>query len=123
MKHRTFLAFVLPSVLAMLLFIALPVGSVILQSVHAQHEQVIVEVENCGPFGCTPTTSVDQEATRALRDAQPLGRFNGLGTYFNRAHLATAEVSEAWRTSDSLGQFFAKVMNLPFYKALAFTLS
>jgi multiple sugar transport system permease protein len=123
MPHRTFFWFILPSLAAMFLFIALPIVSVVVQSLFIEHEQVIVTSESCGPFGCTPTTMVDQEATRALREAQPLGRFNGLGTYFNRAHLATAEVAEAWATRDSLGQFFARVMNLPFYKALAFTLS
>ena len=123
MPHRTFFWFILPSLAAMFLFIALPIVSVVVQSLFIEHEQVIVVSESCSPFGCTPTTSVDQEAARALRDAQPLGRFNGLGTYFNRAHLATAEVAEAWQSSDTMGQFFASVMNLPFYKALAFTLS
>ncbi len=123
MKHGTFFAFVLPSVLAMLLFIALPVGSVLLQSVHAQHDQVIVEVENCGPFGCTATTAIDQQATEALRREQPLGKFVGLENYFNRGHLATGEVAEAWRTSDGLRAFLGELMNLPFYRAIAFTIT
>ena len=50
MKHKAFFWFVLPSSLAMLLFIFFPLISIVLQSVHAEHEQVIVEVENCGPF-------------------------------------------------------------------------
>jgi multiple sugar transport system permease protein len=66
---------------------------------------------------------VDREATEALRAEQPLGRFNGLGTYFNRGHLATQELAEAWRSSESFGQFWGQVMNLPFYKALIFTLA
>lgn len=123
MPHRTFLWFIFPSLAAMILFIALPIVSVVIQSLYVEHEQVVITTETCGPFGCNETTVVDQEATRALREAEPLGRFNGLGTYFNRGHLATAEVAEAWRTSDSFGDFFGKVMNLPFYKALAFTLS
>ena len=36
----------------MLLFIAFPLVSVVLQSVHTAHEAVLVTVENCGPFGC-----------------------------------------------------------------------
>lgn len=123
MPHRTFFWFIFPSLLAMILFIALPIGSVIVQSLHVEHEQIIVVTESCGPFGCTETTAVDQEATRALRDAQPLGRFNGLGTYFNRAHLATEEIAAAWQTSESLGAFFGQVMNLPFYRALVFTVA
>lgn len=123
MPHRTFLWFILPSLLAMILFIALPIGSVLIQSLHIEHEQVLIESETCGPFGCTPSVTVDQAATRALRDAEPLGRFNGLRTYTDRNHLATAEVAQAWRTSDSLSAFGSRLMNLPFYKALAFTLA
>ncbi|MFQ6553933.1 carbohydrate ABC transporter permease [Aestuariibius insulae] len=123
MTHGTFLKFIFPSLAAMLLFIALPIVSVVVQSLHVEHEQVLITTENCGPFGCTPSTTIDQEATQALRDAEPLGRFNGLGTYFNRSHLATTEIGIAWRASDSLGEFFGRVMNLPFYKALAFTLA
>lgn len=123
MPHRTFLWFILPSLAAMILFIALPIVSVVVQSLHVEHEQVLVTVENCGPFGCSEETRVDTEATAALREAQPLGRFNGIGTYLNRAHLATDELAQAWRTSDSLGAFWGRVMNLPFYKALAFTLA
>ena len=123
MPHRTFFWFILPSALAMLLFIAFPLVSVIVQSLHVEHEQILVTSENCGPFGCKQSTSVDVEATAKLKDAAPLGRFNGLGTYFDRGHLATAEISAAWSTTDSWGAFFSKVMNLPLYKALAFTLA
>ncbi|MCT4683846.1 MAG: sugar ABC transporter permease [Roseicyclus sp.] len=123
MPHRTFIWFILPSLAAMILFIALPIVSVVVQSLYVEHEQVLVTVENCGPFGCTEETRVDRDATAELREEQPLGRFNGLGTYFNRAHLATAEIAEAWATTDSLGAFWDRVMNLPFYRALVFTLA
>ncbi len=123
MPHRTFLWFILPSLAAMFLFIALPIGSVLVQSLHIEHEQVLVESETCGPFGCSPSVSVDQEATRALRDAEPLGRFNGFRTYTDRNHLATAEVAQAWADSDGLRAFLGRLMNLPFYKALIFTLA
>lgn len=123
MKHRTFFWFILPTLSAMVLFIALPIVSVFIQSLFIQHEQVIVVSESCGPFGCTPTTSVDTEATAKLLEERPLGRFNGLNTYANRSHLAFAEVGEAWRSSDGLGGFIDAVMDLPFYKALIFTLT
>jgi len=123
MKHRVFILFVLPSTVAMLLFIALPIVSVVLQSMYAPHEQVIIETENCDVFGCKKSTMVDQEATRALRDAQPLGRFVGTEIYQNRSHLATHEVTQSWRTSQGLGEFFSSLLNLPFYRALAFTLT
>ena len=123
MKHRTFFWFVLPSSLAMLIFIAAPIVSVVIQSMYAPHEQVLIEVENCGPFGCTRSTAVDQAATQALREEQPLGRFVGAEIYLNRGHLATAELAQAWRESETWGDFRARVMNLPFYAALAFTLT
>src|SRR3569833_4365250 len=91
MKHRTFFWFILPSALAMLLFIALPVISVAVQSLYIEHEKVMVTVESCGPFGCTKDTNVDAQKTLELQKAEPLGRFNGLGTYLNRSPLAVAE--------------------------------
>ncbi|OED40519.1 ABC transporter permease [Chromatiales bacterium (ex Bugula neritina AB1)] len=123
MKHRTFFWFILPTSLAMLLFIALPIVSVVLQSVHAPHEQVILEVENCDIFGCKKSTMVDQDATHALRDAEPLGRFVGSDIYVNRNHLATTQIGAAWQNSNSVGEFLSALMNLPFYRALAFTLT
>lgn len=123
MPHRTFFWFILPSALAMLLFIALPIVSVVIQSLYIDHEQVLVVSESCGPFGCTQSVSVDAGALATMRQEAPLGRFNGLGTYLDRGHLAFAELGEAWRSSDSVPVFLGKVMNLPFYKALGFTLA
>ena len=107
----------------MLLFIALPIFSVAVQSLYIEHEQVLVTVENCGPFGCEEETVVDAEATAELREAEPLGRFNGLGTYFDRGHLATSEIGEIWASSESIGEAATRIFNLPLYKALTFTLS
>jgi len=122
MRHRTFFWFFLPTGLAMILFIAMPIVSVITQSLFTPHEAVLVTVETCTPFKCTEETAIDQDATAAIREAEPLGRFIGLDIYKDRGHLAFGEVSEAWRTSDSLGQFFDRLGNLPFYRAMAFTL-
>ena len=88
MPHRTFFWFILPSALAMLIFIALPIVSVIVQSLHIEHPRVMTEVENCGPFSCTKELRVDTEATAKLREEEPLGKFNALNTYTNRNHLA-----------------------------------
>lgn len=123
MKHSSFFWFVLPSSLLMLAFIAFPIVSVVTQSLYTAHEQVIVEVENCGPFGCVMETSVDQEATAAIREAEPLGQFAGLDIYKDRNHLAISEVGTAWVNSDGLPDFGRSLMNLPFYKALGFTLT
>ncbi|MEM9228437.1 MAG: sugar ABC transporter permease [Pseudomonadota bacterium] len=123
MKHRTFFWFILPSLAAMTLFIALPIVSVAVQSLFVEHEQVMVEVKNCGPFNCETVLQVDTEASAALQADAPLGRFNGLGTYTNRKHLAFQEVSVAWAETETIGAFISELFNLPFYKALFFTLT
>ncbi|MEM6618456.1 MAG: sugar ABC transporter permease [Pseudomonadota bacterium] len=122
MGHRTFFWFFLPTGLAMLLFIALPIVSVVLQSVYTPHDAVLMTVESCGPFGCTQETSIDQDATRDLREAEPLGKFAGLSIYLDRGHLAVAEVAETWRVSSGFLNFLGNLQNLPFYSALTFTL-
>lgn len=122
MTHRTFLAFILPSIIAMILFIALPIGSIVVQSLFVEHPRVLIEVENCGPFGCEQETRVDTDATRELRESQPLGQFNGLGTYFDRSHLAVDEVGEIFSNNDGFLDIVSQMYNLPFYKALSFTL-
>jgi len=123
MPHYTFLKFIWPSALAMLMFIALPIVSISIQSLFIEHEKILVTVENCTPFGCKEITKVDLEATEAQEAKKPLGKFNGFGTYTNRNHLAFSELKQAWRESNGLNKFLAEVFNLPFYKALSFTLS
>lgn len=124
MPHRAFLAFILPSLAAMLLFIALPIVSVVVQSFFIQHERVLVETETCDPFGgCTKDTRVDAAATAKLRAEQPLGRFNGFGTYLDRNHLAAGEVGAILENNAGFRDAAARIYNLPFYKALAFTLT
>ncbi|MBC6437634.1 MAG: sugar ABC transporter permease [Rhodobacteraceae bacterium] len=122
MPTRTFLWFVLPTLTAMILFIALPIVSVIIQSLHIEHEQVLVTTESCGPFGCEETTRVDLEATEVLRAERPLGQFNGMNTYLGRSHLAVQELREAWATTETFGEFLSRIYNLKFYRALSFTL-
>jgi ABC-type sugar transport system permease subunit len=123
MPHRTFIWFILPSLASMVLFIALPIVSVAVQSLYVEHEQVMIEVESCTPFKCETSMQLDQEATAKLRENAPLGRFNGFGTYIDRNHLAFEQVSIAWAVSESWYEFGAKLLNLPFYKALIFTLT
>ncbi|MDJ0628993.1 MAG: sugar ABC transporter permease [Rhodobacter sp.] len=124
MRHKTFLWFFLPTGLAMLLFIALPIVSVLVQSVFAPHEAVLKEVENCTPLvGCVTETTIDQEATRELRENQPLGRFVGLDIYLDRGHLAVAEVGQAWVDAATWDEFWHRLFNLPLYRALSFTLT
>lgn len=124
MPHKTFLYFIWPSLFAMFLFIALPIVSVVYQSLHVEHEKVLVVGETCSPFsGCTQEVSIDVEAMEALRQEAPAGRFNGFGTYFNASHLATNEVAEIFIESSSFREFRNGIMNLPFYSALIFTIT
>ena len=124
MRHLTFLWFFLPTGLAMLLFIAMPIVSVVIQSIYAPHPAVLIEVESCTPLvGCTTETTIDQEATAALREEKPLGRFVGLSVYLDRGHLAIKEVGELWATHESWSGFLSAINNLPFYRAMAFTLT
>ncbi len=123
MRHRTFLMFILPSLFVMVLFIALPIVSVAYQSLFIEHDQQMTAVETCDPFSCKTEMRVDAAAMQALRAAEPMGKYNGLGTYFNSSHLASGAVSTLWQSSTSMSAFFAGLMNLPLYKSMAFTLT
>ena len=107
----------------MVLFIALPIGSVFIQSLYIEHGAVLKEVKSCGPFGCKDEVQIDVAATSQLKEEKPLGKFNGFGTYTNRNHLAVTELKSAWNDSANWSIYFSKVYNLPFYRALAFTLT
>ena len=102
----------------MILFIGLPIISTGVQSFYAQHDQILKEVKKCDPFGCKVSVQIDQEASSKIKEEKPLGKFNGFGTYVDRNHLATDQLSEFWNESSSTEEFLSKVGNLPFYKAL-----
>ena len=123
MPNKTFFWFFLPTGLAMILFIGLPIISAGVQSLYAKHDQIVKEVKKCDPFGCTVSIIVDQEKTSKLIEEKPLGKFNGFGTYIDRNHLAIDEISKFWNETDSFDEFTDQVFNLPFYKALIFTLT
>ena len=107
----------------MILLIAVPIFSAMTQSLFIAHKQVIIVTETCDPFGCKNETTVDAEATADLREKDPLGIFNGFATYTNRNHLASTEVKDSWNNAENITDFISKIVNLPFYKALAFTLT
>lgn len=124
MPHRTFIAFILPSLLAMLLFIALPIASIAVQSLFRAHDRVLVETETCQPLGgCVKEMRVDNEATARLRADQPLGQFTGFGTYSDHNHLALDEVGQIVIGGSGFVDTLQRLYNLPFYRALAFTLT
>ncbi len=91
MKHRTFFWFIFPSALAMILFIALLVVSVFIQSLHVIDEQVPRIVENCGPIGGQEEPILDRKATRELRAAKSLGRSAGFSNCLDCNHPAITE--------------------------------
>ena len=123
MPHRTFFTFIFPSILAMVLFISLPIVSVAVQSLYQEHDAILIEVENCDPFGCTKQTMVDVEAMAEFRADHPLGQFAGWANYLNHNHLAIEEMRQILGSRESLSARWDQVMNLPFYRALAFTLT
>lgn len=123
MPHRTFLAFLFPSILAMILFITLPIISVVVQSLYHEPDAILTVVENCDPFGCTKQTKVDVAAMAAYKAEHPMGQFAGFDNYLNRNHLAIADLGQIWSEGGGIGAMVFKLMNLPFYRALAFTLT
>ncbi len=123
MPHRTFVWFMAPSGLLMLLFIALPIVSTLVQSMYVAHQRVMVATEDCGPFGCTKQLRVDNAATAGLQQSQPLGQFNGLATYADHNHLAFADIAAAWTSGATWSEFYVWAQSLPFYRALGFTLA
>ena len=123
MKHKTFFWFILPTFLAMFFFIMLPIISICLQSLHSPHEEVLVTVENCDPFGCKKSTSIDHDAINILKNENPLGKFVGFDIYFDRGHLAIDKINEIWIKNNNFFNFLTAISNLPFYKAIFFTLT
>ena len=122
MKTKTFLAFVAPSLVMMLIFIALPLASVLIQSFYATQglfEQV--KVETCTP-GFLKQTCVEEVKTRPVLglDGRPVvtSTFVGFATY--RSVLQPEAVAKAFGAG---GGGLNEVLNLDFYKALRFTLT
>ncbi len=122
MKPRHFLMFVGPSVALMLLFIALPLVSVFVQSFYSTR-QVFEQVtmETCSPGFLAPTCVTE---TRSLpvrgSDGKPKTEtlFVGLESY---RQLLRPDVVMAALSAGGGG--LAAIMSVNFYKALRFTLT
>ena len=123
MKHKTFFWFFLPTALAMFLFIALPLTSIVSQSLHTPHEAVLIEVESCDPFGCKTDITIDHEASQQIKEDKPQGKWVGFQIYTDRNHLAFKEVGELWENKTNFIDFVSSLKNLPFYRAMGFTLT
>lgn len=120
MNNRTFYAFVGPSLVMMLVFIAAPLVSVFVQSFYVtQTVFETVEVETCTPGFLSQTCVTEQKKRPVLNDqGRPVTetRFVGLDTY--RTLLEPERVKSAFMAGDWLKPF----QTIDFYKALRFTL-
>ncbi len=122
-KHRTFFWFILPSALAMFIFIALPLVSVIVQSLFVEHEQVLIQSEVCDRSGAARrrrrwTLRRRRRCARRRRS----GGFNGLGTYFDRNHSPRPRSQR--RGARARGSAISAAAHEPaVLQALAFTLA
>ena len=52
-----------------------------------------------------------------------MGKFVGLDIYFDRGHLAIENFKLIWENSENIFSFVQSLSNLPFYKAVFFTLT
>ena len=109
MKHKTFFWFFLPTALAMFLFIALPLTSIVSQSLHTPHDAVLVVVESCDPFGCKSETTIDHEASQQIKEEKPQGKWVGFQIYTDRNHLAFKEVGELWENKTNFIDFVSSL--------------
>ena len=122
MKRRVFLAFVAPSVALMLLFIAVPLLSVVVQSVHNTERLYQEQIsESCSP-GFPDPVCVTERTSTPLMDAagRPVTatRFVGFDNF--RALLQPAAVRAALAAG---GGGLDAILAIDFYKALRFTLT
>jgi multiple sugar transport system permease protein len=120
MKFRTFAAFVAPSVVLMLIFIAFPLVSVFLQSFQITQPVIEqVEVETC-TAGFLEQTCVTEIRTQQVLDEDG----NALTTTEWVGFLSYARVLGL----DAIGQAvsegaWSNIMSIDFWKALRFTLT
>gem|GEM_PF-28189 len=120
MKFKTFAAFVGPSLLLMLLFIAAPLVSVFIQSFYLDQPVLeTVEIESCTPGFPDPICVTDTKTRPVLDEngrVQTTTRFVGLESYRN--------VIQPERALAALGAFdFTTLLTIDFWKALRFTLT
>ncbi len=120
MKFKTFSAFVGPSLFMMILFIALPLISVFIQSFYVTQpvfEQV--EIETCTPGFPNPTCVTEVKSQPILGDDGKMlteTHFAGLESYRN--------VLELNRVAEAIGNgSWSQLMSIDFWKALRFTLT
>lgn len=119
MRFRTFAAFVAPSIFMMLIFIAAPLVSVLIQSFYLKQPVVEhVSVETCTPGFVEQICKTEMKSRPLLgADGRPVTEtvFVGLDSYRKVLHPA-----EAWQALRSFD--YRALMAIDFWKALRFTL-
>lgn len=119
MKFRVFAAFAGPSLLLMLIFIAIPLVNVFLQSFYnTQSIFETVEIETCTPGFGTQTCITESETRPVLgEDGKALEKtiFVGWESYRN-----ILKPDQAWEAVKQLN--WSGLMAIDFWKALRFTL-
>lgn len=119
MKFRVFVAFAGPSLLLMLVFIAIPLVNVFLQSFYnTQSIFETVEIETCTPGFGTQTCITESETRPVLgEDGKALEKtiFVGWESYRN-----ILRPDQAWEAVKQLN--WSGLMAIDFWKALRFTL-
>ena len=119
MKFKTFAAFVGPSVVMMILFIALPLLSVFVESFRNTYDlRELVEVETCTPGFLTQTCTVEVKNIPKLgADGKPIKvtEWTGMESYRN-----VLQMDKFWAAikAGSPGD----ILQIDFWKALRFTL-
>jgi multiple sugar transport system permease protein len=122
MRRKTFLAFVAPSLLMMILFIASPLVSVFVQSFYetrTRFEQITVE--NCTPGFLAPScTRETRTRPRLGADGRPETETVYVGLEAYRRILAPEAIAAALAPG---GGGLAAILKIDFWKALRFTLT
>ncbi len=120
MKFKTFVAFVGPSILMMLLFIAAPLVSVFIQSFH--HTQPVYETvtrEVCTPGFIKQICQEETSSQPVLgADGKPLVETHYVGLQSYRDLL---DMDRVWQAID-VGRW-SEILTIDFWKALRFTLT
>ena len=83
----------------------------------------MIVVESCDPFGCKSETTIDHQASQKINEEKPQGKWVGFQIYTDRNHLAFKEVGEFWESKTSFIDFVSSLNDLPFYRAMGFTLT
>jgi multiple sugar transport system permease protein len=122
MKRKTFTWFVAPSVALMLIFIALPLVSVFIQSVYQTRTQFeLTSVENCTPGFPAPVCTTEARSRPKLGpDGKPLTRTEFVGLDAYRNVLGTEALQAAFAAG---GGGWRDVLKIDFWKALRFTVT